>query len=140
MTRHCLRTPQFLLLIAMPVVAFAGCTSQDSKCNLEGSVTVDGQPLKSGLIRFLPIDGQSATADATISDGSFRAILPPGDKRVEITAPKVVGRRKAYDTPDSPVVDIIEELLPARYNARSELTITADVGNQRANFDLRRTK
>jgi hypothetical protein len=101
-----------------------------------GTVTLDGRPLESGLIRFVPTDGQTATADATISNGQFTATVPVGEKRVSISAPKVVGKRKMYETPDSPTTDVVEELLPARYNAQSELTITITAGDQPATFAL----
>ena len=56
--------------------------------------------------------------------------------RVEFSAPRVVGRHKAYDTPDSPVVDDVAELIPARYNVKSELTLTVRSGAQTKDFPL----
>jgi hypothetical protein len=41
-----------------------------------------------------------------------------------------------YETPDSPTVDLVEELLPARYNLRSELSITVSAGSQEAEYPL----
>jgi hypothetical protein len=99
-------------------------------------VTLDSGPLEKGLIRFVPADGQTATADATIESGTFTARVPVGEKRITISAPKVVGKRKMYETPDSPTVDIVQELLPERYNVRSELTYTVEAGNQEKDFAL----
>ena len=65
------------------------------------------------------------------------ATVPPGEKRVEISAAKVVRKIKMYDTPDSPVVDETAELLPARYNVHSELTMTVQKGAQEKRFDLK---
>jgi hypothetical protein len=87
-------------------------------------------------VRFVPADGRTATSDATIADGKFTANVPIGEKRVTISAPKVVGKRKMYETPDSPMVDVIEELLPARYNLQSELSITVSAGSQEAAYPL----
>jgi len=117
-------------------LAVAGCSSDSSQGTVHGTVTLDGTPLASGLIRFVPTDGQSATSDATIAHGEFTATVPVGEKRVSISAPKVVGKRKAYATPDSPTVDVVEELLPERYNLRSELSITVEAGTQDAEFPL----
>ena len=114
----------------------AGCNSQPEQGTLDGKVTLDGAPLQTGLIRFVPIDGQTPTADATITDGSFRATVPPGEKRVEINAPQVTGKRKAYDTPDSPMLDVVRELLPAKYNAKSELVYKVETGDQTHEFAL----
>ena len=76
-----------------------------------GETNTLGAPLKEGVIRFVPVDGQTPTADAPIVNGRFSATVPVGKKRVEISAPRVVGKRKMYDTPDSPVVDDVAELL-----------------------------
>jgi len=104
---------------------------------VSGEVTLDGKPLKEGVIRFVPEDGKSPTADAPVADGKFQATVPAGKKRVEISAPKVVGKRKMYDTPDSPVVDEVAELIPAKYNVRSELTLTVGRGAQKEKFELK---
>jgi hypothetical protein len=56
--------------------------------------------------------------------------------RVEFSAPKVVGQQKMYDTPDSPKVDVVAELLPRRYNVQSELTLDVQLGSQHAPFKL----
>ena len=54
--------------------------------------------------------------------------------RVEITAPKVVGKRKAYDTSDSPLIDITKEMLPEKFNVKSELKKDLRAGRKRAEF------
>lgn len=123
----------FLLLLT---IALPGCSANAGRSTVTGTVTLDGQPIKAGLIRFLPADGASATADAPITDGKFTATVPPGDKRIEITAPKVLGKKKLYDTPDSPTVDIVEELLPAHYNVASTLTMNVTAGKQSKDFAL----
>ena len=45
--------------------------------------------------------------------------------------------RKAYAAADSPTVDVVEELLPARYNVKSELRIEVTSGSQQRQFELR---
>ena len=105
-----------------------GCAGPDTEGIVSGTVTLDGQPLKEGTIRFVPVDGKSPTADARIADGQFRATVPVGEKIVEISAPKVVGKHRMYESPDSPVVDKVIELLPPRFNVRSELRITVTKG------------
>jgi hypothetical protein len=99
-------------------------------------VTLDGAPLADGLINFVAVDQQTQTVEAKITGGRFSAAVPPGEKRVEIRAAKVTGKRKMYDTPDSPTVDIVEELLPPRYNAESELRMTVVDGPQEKAFEL----
>jgi len=113
-----------------------GCSTDTKNGTVAGMVTLDGQPLEKGLIRFTPADGQTATADATIAAGKFSATMPVGEKRVSLSSPKVVGQRKMYETADSPMVDMIQELLPPKYNSQSTLTITVKSGNQEQAYDL----
>jgi hypothetical protein len=127
-------TPSVWIFCA--VVAVAGCSSQESLPVVEGAVTLDGQPLESGLIRFVPVDGLTPTADATITGGKYSAQVPAGEKQVSISAPKVVGQQKMYDTPDSPTADIVDELLPAKYNAKTELVFKVVPGTQTRDFAL----
>jgi hypothetical protein len=115
-----------------------GCSSDTKHGTVTGKVSLDGQPIKSGNIRFDPADGRTATADAMIADGKFSATVPPGEKRVSISAQKVVGKKRVYETPDSPTVDLTEEMLPKRYNVQSELKVTVNLGNQELPaFDLK---
>jgi hypothetical protein len=115
----------------------AGCSGGNTAATVQGEVTLDGRPLKQGLIRFVPLDGKTPTADTGISDGEFNATVPVGEMRVEITAPKVIGKHKMYDTPGSPVVEDVVELLPSRYNVRSELRMTVKRGSQEQRFELK---
>lgn len=117
------------------VLAAAGCSSRESDV-VSGAVTLDGRPLDQGLIRFIPADGSQKRVEALITAGKFTAAAPLGENRVEISAPKVTGKHKMYDVPDSPVVDMIGELLPARYNIDSELTMTVAGGEQEKSFSL----
>ncbi len=117
-------------------VLFAGCAKTSNRGTVTGNVTLDGQPLKAGIIRFLPADGQTATADTAITDGKFSAVVPPGDKKISISAPKVTGKKRMYETADSPEVDIVQELLPAKYNTKTELTLTVNAGSQEKDFPL----
>jgi hypothetical protein len=115
-------------LVGLLLGLMSGCSADTKHGVVAGTVSLDGQPLKSGNIRFDPIDGRTATADAMITDGKFSATVPPGEKRVSITAPKVVGKKKVYETPNSPTVDLTEEMIPRRYNAQSELKATVTLG------------
>lgn len=128
--------PVMLSFSIVSVLIAAGCSTDSSHGTVTGTVTLDSGPLEKGLIRFVPADGQTATADATIENGAFTARVPVGEKRITISAPKVVGKRKMYETPDSPMVDVVQELLPERYNVRSELTITVAGGEQVQEFAL----
>jgi len=128
------------LFFAVCCAVVAGCAAKSNRGTVSGNVTLDGAPVKSGTIRFEPVDGRTPTADAAIREGKFNAAVPPGEKRISISAPKVTGQRRVYETPDSPMIDVVEELLPAKYNVKSELTLLVAAGSQTKDFDLKSGK
>ena len=73
-----------IVAIAAFVAILSGCSADSKHGAVSGTVTLDGQAIKTGVIRFVPVDGRTATADAAIADGKFTANVPPGEKRVEI--------------------------------------------------------
>jgi hypothetical protein len=125
--------------IVLPLLAFwlaLGCSGSAKKATVNGTVTLDDKPLKEGVVRFVPVNGQSQTTTENVVDGKFSATVPVGEMRVEFTAPKKGKPRKAYDTTDSPVVEVSEELIPERFNIKSELKITVKEGTQDETFRL----
>jgi len=103
---------------------------------VQGTVSWEGKPLVEGVVRFVPLDGKGTTSSATVTSGAFQAKLAPGVYRVEFSSPKVTGHRKMYDTPESPVVDIVDELIPPKYNIRSELTVEVPLSEPVKEFQL----
>ena len=71
-----------------------------------------------------------------VREGKFTATVPVGEMRVEFSASKVVGRQKMYDTPEAQEVDVVDELLPPRFNVQSQLTLEVKAGLQDAPFEL----
>ena len=146
----------WLLLV---VCLVSGCGSGETLgVGVTGKVTLDGDPLKEGMISFIP-DGsnESPTAGASIEDGQFS--IPrlggplPGKFRVEISsfrelpkAKRQVGQmfgRPASEFPAGVESQTIarENIIPPRYNANSELTATIpDQSSFEVNFNLEKTK
>src|SRR5687768_3084487 len=118
-----LRAAGAALLVALAV----GCGGPSDGV-VSGTVTVDGEPLKDGLIRFEPTDPNARPVDATIADGKYTATLAPGEAKVSIWANKVVGKTKMYDTPDSPTVDKVVELIDPQFNDATTLRLTVTAG------------
>ena len=105
-----------------------------------GTVTLDGNALMKGSIRFFPLEttGASTITGGAILDGKFKLDektgLPAGKYKVTISATS--GSSEPVDpdklmsgevTEESP-----EELIPAKYNSESELTceVKADSPNE----------
>ena len=123
----------FLLILSFSLI---GC-SDSTVGSVAGNVLIDGQPPKRGAIAFFSTDGKSRQVGCDILDGKYTAQVPVGISRVEISVSKITGQKKIYDTPDSPVQDIMEEVLPPKYNEASELTVDVKSGKNDVNFDLK---
>ena len=105
---------------------------------ISGEVTMDGQPLKEGRILFTPEDGQGQTGGDTIKDGKFLVEVPPAKMKVQINASKVIGKKPAYEgVPNSPMDDIVQEIIPKRYNDQTELRHDVKGGPQSVKYELR---
>lgn len=105
--------------------SLAGCGDEGpERVAVAGKVSLDGKPLPTGKVTFVPIDGPTA-AVAEVRDGVFRAEGADGPAagryRVEIVAVEPTGKK--IPNPDAPGATLDEErdLVPERYNARTEL-------------------
>lgn len=126
------------ILVLAGIAAIAGCTRGLSMTTVEGEVTIDGKPLGKGSISFESTDGEGPTAGATIEDGKYLAKVPPGQKKVRITGFEVVGQVPAYKgRPDSPMRDVVKDLVPEKYNANTELTLSVESADTTGDFDLK---
>jgi hypothetical protein len=129
--------PRMLEVIgSLAVLALAVGCSEPTTGRVTGSVTIDGAPAKTGSIAFFPVDGRGAMAGADIVDGKYAAEVAFGSAKVEIRVSKVVGEKKLYDAPNSPVKQLLAESLPARYNDASELLVEVKPGETEKNFEL----
>ena len=117
-------------LALVPGCAPAGAT-------VHGTVTLDGAPLDDASISFVPKDGgQKQAGWATIAGGKYEipgtAGLGTGTFRVEIRASRATGEKS-----NDPALIGAREIVPARYNSRSELVADVRPGRNVANFALK---
>ena len=111
-----------------------GCRRGPAKAVFTGRVTLNDEPLPQGAISLYPLS-RAPSAGAVITDGSYRMEAFPGSYRVEISAAKVVGQKK-NDIPDSPMVDILESIVPAEYNSASKLVQEVKLDTKTLDFKL----
>jgi hypothetical protein len=123
------------------VVALVGCggASELEKVVVEGQVTVDGQPVQNGEIRFFPINGTpGAVSGGPIRDGRYKAEakggVPVGEQRVEIEAYRRAGGRMSEDVMNEGGAAV--QYLPPKFNAQSELTVVVDADHAVHDFEL----
>lgn len=128
------------LLILVAITALAGCGGSGRQA-IEGTVTLDGQPLAEGYLRLRPEPGTaSPAAGAPVKDGAY-AIAPEGGTfagkfRVEITAMRPSGRKLTHPETGQPYDEKIQ-VLPPRYNKASELRVDVVEGEaNRFDFEL----
>ena len=124
-----------LVSVALLPVLLAGCSKGRPMGDVRGRVTINGQPLAQGAVRFIPVNGDTHTTGGDVKDGSFRVQVPVSKQRVEFSA-NVIDREK---TPPNATADqiIMKMLVPDRYNARSELTLDVVSGvNEPPEFKL----
>lgn len=123
-----------VLLAALLILS--GCADGPPMGEVSGNVTIDGKPVDKGAIKFEPEDGKTPTAGGEISEGFYLVRVPVGPMKVSISAPKVVGKKPIYNTPNSPEMPITVEALPARYNEKTELRLDVKPGKIEKHYDL----
>jgi hypothetical protein len=118
---------------------FSGCWK--SSPSITGTVRLDGDPLPSGWIHFIPVEGTPGPdAGAVIEEGEYRVTkgLVAGEYRVEIHGSRESTVRKERD-PITPTELILAEVeaVPAEYNKKSQLTATVQArSNPPLDFNL----
>lgn len=127
--------------VFLALVVLTGCgSSGPERIVIFGDVSYAGQPIMDGIIRFQPIEGtRSAVSTAPIEQGKYYAGalggVMPGTYQVQILG---------YEASDQPTRNLSAapaQLLPEKYNKKSELKITIESGSGRVeqNFDLEPT-
>jgi hypothetical protein len=107
--------------VVVLIACWAGCGRGGGLAAISGTVTYDGKALEKGLISFLPADGNGPTAAAPIANGKYIAKAVPGKKLVRIEGYKVIGEHPFSRNNPRLVVEQ-KQILPPRYNSKSELT------------------
>lgn len=113
----------------------AGCNRGAECVVVAGTATYRGQPIAEGSIGFYPCDGtEGSPTIVPVKDGNYRAEshggVPVGSYRVVILAVRKAPNRStpANVNGDMPPLDSVEQYLPAKYNAKTELKTTVDSG------------
>ena len=118
-----MRSRRAILFCAVALAA-AGCQRGTQSCSVSGTVSYRGHDVEEGEIIFADASQQVATAAGTITRGTYRVKMLPGNKTVRITASKPTGRiltgAMGVELPQR------VELIPARYNTASRLGCTVE--------------
>lgn len=111
------------------IVGTVGCGPKSDLLEVSGAVSLNGEPLKSGSIRFTLMNSEKALSrEASIKDGQYSVDqtkgLSPGTYHILISAidensPMVTIR----DAAGNPVTSAPADLIPAEFNTNSEKTV-----------------
>jgi hypothetical protein len=124
-----------IVVVLLPLAIGCGDSGPDLG-SVEGTVTLDGQPLAKAIVDFQPTEGSERSSYDGQTDESGHYVLhatasqkgaEPGDYTVHITLPKL-----AADDPNAKTAIKI----PAKYNTRSELTATVKDGKNTFDWPL----
>src|SRR5262249_40376299 len=129
--RHVAVVAGFLLLVA----SLSGCG--DGKQNVSGTVTLDGTPLETGTIAFVKTEGGAVREGGTIKNGEFSARVPNGHYKVEIAATKVGAKVKRKYMDKEEEIEQNIDLVPEKYNTKSELSADVKGATPGLKFDLK---
>lgn len=131
------------VVLCLATLFFIGC-EQDGLTPVSGKVMLDGAPVKSGTISFLPTGLTGNSAAAEIVDGKYTVRVSGGEMFVrfsslrEPTPEEIEARKKnpMFERSMSPVDGPIEAM-PAKFNNQSTMKASITGPNQNLDFDLK---
>ncbi len=109
-----------------------GCSRKSGplKVPVRGVVTLDGKPVPQGQIILSDAAGVSSSCGGEIKEGKFLLESTIGKKKVSVSSMQIVlGKKGRYGgIQGDPVseqnpADVYEEVVPAKYNAQTELLV-----------------
>ena len=121
------------------LVAVSGCARQALVGEVEGTVTLDGEPVEKATVMFQPSQGATSYGE---TDGQGKFVLRQSGDRpgVLVGTHKVTVETYRIHTSSEGEPVVIPETIPAKYNANSELTRDVKPGKQIIDFDLIRPR
>ena len=98
------------------LLVLVGCGSGTKLAGVVGTVALNGQPVESGVISFIPAQagGDQVAVGTPIAKGTYELAaqrgLPPGTYRVEIRWPRPTGRTLPSPPGSDPIVETSEAI------------------------------
>ena len=95
--------------IALVILGITACNGRVQKVEkvygVSGTILIDGEPLRDGMMGFAPADGRGGSSSAIVKDGTFQCAVAPGEKVVSVYD---MQKKRSYDNPSSPLTAVIE--------------------------------
>ena len=132
-----------LLVASLALVCAVGCGASSGldKVVVSGTVTLDGQPIPNGEIRFIPAPGTTGpVSGGPIKDGAYVAKgkggVPLGEHTVEIKAYRAMAKGPGQATSADSEGGAAEQYLDKRYNEQTTLKATIGADTETQDFQL----
>ena len=133
---------QFLLLpLCMLLLLSVGCGGDSNVGQVQGIISLDGEPLKRALVCFYPTDGR-ASVGQTDEEGHYELQYIKNVKGA-VVGPHKVTISTYINKDDDPATSEFggkgrEETMPPKYldRRKTELSTTIESGSNTVNFDL----
>lgn len=126
----------------------SGC-GKPSATEINGKVTLDGQPVEGVEVQVMPIASNvAAFAGVSGADGAFKILIVPGAKfesgKYKVTATKYVAKGDTKGLAGTPGIDVTQlrsmglanNTLPTIYESPQQTPITLDITPQTALIDV----
>ncbi len=130
-------------LAGLAFVAISGCSEPPVPSGSQGQVTFEAKPVATGDIRFFPLGGTPGPgASVKIRDGRYAIPVGPGltagTYLVAVMATRPTGRSLRPEPGYEAAGSVAEEkdYIPERFNAKSELRVTLEPGDNSHDFHL----
>ena len=132
--------------LCVAVFFFCGCKKKEdiARSVVKGTVTFDGTPVETGIITFVPVQGETAGAPVqlAIKNGAFSSVGDAQDDRGVVTGVNEV-RILAVKKTGKQIKNVMGEMeeeeiqyIPEKYNEKSELTQEVKPGSNEFQFEL----
>jgi hypothetical protein len=131
------KLPPYASLAALAILLVSGCSGDNGRQEISGTVTIDGTPVTMGLINFQPADAAGVRGSgATLRDGRFQLPaakgLLPGKYVATVQAFRETGRLM-----DDPMMGKVPQIAPVELAGPPRLEATVVSGDaNRFDFQL----
>ena len=128
------------LLTFAALLVLPGCGKESARLSIYGTITLDGDPVETGVITLKPAEGTKAPlVGGEFTRGTYKIAAAngpiEGKYRVEIRSPEE-SHEEVVVYPGAPPGFKTIETIPEAYNTKSKLEIEVSKGSQEHNFDL----
>lgn len=130
--------------VCLALLVLTGCSTGSGRVAVRGRVTLDGEPVDKGHIRFMPEFDNGVPAAIQVLGGSYafdeRDGPKPGKYRVILNCEKPTGNKiPDLKSPKKHLIDELKEAIPAKYNSSSTLLVVIQRSSHELDFDLKST-